>query len=42
VAEFGEWLCEKGVEAAQHWHMVFGIPKILRQYFLFAIPLGCL
>jgi len=35
VVEFGEWLCQNVVKAVPHRHFVFGIPKILRRYFLY-------
>jgi len=35
VVEFGEWLCGNVVKAVAHRHVVFGIPKILRRYFLY-------
>ena len=35
VVEFGEWLCEEVLKAVPHRHFVFGIPKILRRYFLY-------
>jgi hypothetical protein len=33
--EFGEWLCQEVVKAVPHQHVVLGIPKILRRYFLY-------
>ena len=35
VVEFGEWLCEEVLKTVPHRHFVFGIPKILRRYFLY-------
>jgi hypothetical protein len=35
VVEFGKWLCCNVVKAVPHRHVVFGIPKILRLYFLY-------
>jgi hypothetical protein len=35
VVEFGEWLCERVLKAVPHRHFIFGIPKILRRYFLY-------
>jgi hypothetical protein len=35
VVEFGEWLCEEVLKAVPHRHFIFGIPKILRRYFLY-------
>ena len=35
VVEFGEWLCQNVIKAVPHRHFVFGIPKILRRYFLY-------
>jgi len=35
VVEFGEWLCQEVVKAVPHRHVVLGIPKILRRYFLY-------
>jgi len=32
---FGEWLCGSVVKAVPQRHVVFGIPKILRRYFLY-------
>jgi len=33
--EFGEWLCGSVIKAVPHRHLVLGIPKILRRYFLY-------
>jgi ribosomal protein S27E len=35
VVEFGEWLCGEVLKKVPHRHFVFGIPKILRRYFLY-------
>jgi hypothetical protein len=35
VVEFGEWLCEGVLKAVPYRHFIFGIPKILRRYFLY-------
>ncbi len=35
MVEFGEWVCRNVVKAVPHRHVVFGIPKILRRYFLY-------
>ena len=35
VVEFGEWLCAQVLKKVPHRHFVFGIPKILRRYFLY-------
>ncbi|HPC33982.1 MAG TPA: transposase [Syntrophales bacterium] len=35
VVEFGEWLCVDVLKKVPHRHFVFGIPKILRRYFLY-------
>jgi len=33
--EFGEWLCMDVLKKVPHRHFIFGIPKILRRYFLY-------
>jgi len=33
--EFGEWLCTDVLKKVPHRHFVFGIPKMLRRYFLY-------
>ena len=35
VVEFGEWLCTNVLKEVPHRHFVFGIPKMLRRYFLY-------
>jgi len=35
VVEFGQWLCEAGIKAVPHLHLVMGIPKVLRRYFMY-------
>jgi len=35
VVEFDQWLCETVIKAVPHRHLVMGIPKILRRYFLY-------
>ena len=35
VVEFGEWLCMDVLKKVPHRHFVFGIPKMLRRYFLY-------
>jgi hypothetical protein len=35
VVEFGQWLRETVIKAVPHRHLVMGIPKILRRYFLY-------
>ncbi len=39
VVEFGEWFFQNVIKAIPHRHFVFGIPKILRRYFLYDRPL---
>ena len=35
VVEFGEWFCSRVFKKVPHRHIIFGIPKILRRYFLY-------
>lgn len=35
MVELGEWLCTDVLKRVPHRHFVFGIPKMLRRYFLY-------
>ena len=35
ILQFGKWLCSHGLKKVRHRHVVFSIPKILRQHFLY-------
>ena len=39
VVEFGECFCSHVLKKIRHRHVVFGIPKILRRYFLYDLDL---
>jgi len=40
VVEFGEWLCSLVLRKVLRRHVVFSIPKILRRYFLYVVPIS--